>query len=797
MGINNLFKIVLAFAFLSSNHNFANSSNPKTEKNKPLFANVAPIITATGNQVYCPQSSLKIVTTVSITDPDDTNTDAIYIQISNGYLNGQDQLTLSNPSLHATISASWNASEGKLKLSSPTPGTTIPYTDFIAAIKDVVFTNSSSSPSGIRDFSISIGQANYLPSNGHYYQFVSNLGIGWNNAKNAAAASNYYGLQGYLATITSADEAKISGEQAAGAGWIGGSDAATEGVWKWVTGPEGLANGGNGTIFWNGLANGSTPNYANWNTNEPNQSGDEDYAHITAPGVGITGAWNDLKETGDASGNYQPKGYIVEYGGMAGDPILQISTSTRITIPRIESTIAGSVCNSGNVSLQATASNGAVYWYDSTTAASPIFTGSSFTTPILNTTTTYYVDATNNNCPSTPRTAVVATVHTLPTITATSPGAICDSGTTTLGAVASAGSINWYDVPSGGTSLATGTSFTTPIISSTTTYFVDATANGCTTAARTAITATVNSAPTITATTPAARCDSGTVTLSAIASAGTINWYEDSTTGTTLFSGNTFTTPTINATTTYYAEAAVNNCSSARIAVTATTYPITTTTEEVVLCLGETIILDAGIANRTYLWAPGGETTQTITASTTGNYTVTIGAPAVASCDSKKEIKVIEHPKPIINNITVNENAITIALDNPQSYYEYSVNGIDFQSLNQFSYLPSGQYTAFVRENNGCNLIMQDFTIFSISKFFTPNNDGYNDFWKIPEMVNYPNSKAQVYDRYGKFIIELNTLNFSWDGKLNGKNLPSDDYWYRLKLEDSKPELKGHFSLKR
>jgi hypothetical protein len=61
-----------------------------------------------------------------------------------------------------------------------------------------------------------------------------------------------------------------------------------------------------------------------WNT-EPNQynGAQEDYAHITAPGVGITGSWNDLTNTGDPAGNYQPKGYIVEYGGMSGDPVLK------------------------------------------------------------------------------------------------------------------------------------------------------------------------------------------------------------------------------------------------------------------------------------------------------------------------------------------------------------------------------------------------------------------------------------------------------------------------------------------
>ncbi len=319
-----------------------------------------PVITATGNQNYCAGTSLKIVETISITsDPTEPNTDAIYIQISSGYVNGQDQLTLANPTAHPSITTSWDSTAGKLKLFSPT-GIEIPYTDFVAAIQDVEFSNSSSNPSGTRNFSITIGQANYLPSTGHYYQYIPNIGITWTNAKTAAEALNYYGLKGYLATIMAADEAQISGEQAQGAGWIGGSDSVTEGEWRWVTGPEGLANGGLGIVFWNGLANGTTPNYAKWNTSEPNQynGANEDYAHITAPGVGITGSWNDLPVNSNPNGDYQAKGFIVEYGGMPGDPILQISASTKITIPRITSTTPSTICGSGVLTLQATATDG-------------------------------------------------------------------------------------------------------------------------------------------------------------------------------------------------------------------------------------------------------------------------------------------------------------------------------------------------------------------------------------------------------------------------------------------------------
>ncbi|WP_111707883.1 GEVED domain-containing protein [Lutibacter citreus] len=84
------------------------------------------------------------------------------------------------------------------------------------------------------------------------------------------------------------------------------------------------------------------------------------------------------------------------------------------------------------------------------------------------------------------------TIKPAPTITGTTPGLRIGTGTVVLGATASSGTINWYAALTGGSSLGTGTSFTTPYISSTTIYYVDVTDNDCTTQ-RTSVTATIKS----------------------------------------------------------------------------------------------------------------------------------------------------------------------------------------------------------------------------------------------------------------------------------------------------------------
>jgi hypothetical protein len=234
------------------------------------------------------------------------------VSIGAGFNAAQDQLVYS---MVAGIPGSYNATTGVLTLTG-----TAPASSYEAVLRAVRYLNSSDVPttaSRVITFSLSGGSL-YNDANGHYYEFVGAPGISWTNAHTEAAARSLYGLQGYLATITSSQENDFLTAKVSGTAWIGASDAAVEGTWRWVAGPE----------------DGSLLSYSNWAPGEPNNSGgNENYCHMmtwTTP----PGEWNDLADAG-GSGQYASTGYVVEYGGMPGDPVLQLSAAVSVAVEAV------------------------------------------------------------------------------------------------------------------------------------------------------------------------------------------------------------------------------------------------------------------------------------------------------------------------------------------------------------------------------------------------------------------------------------------------------------------------------
>lgn len=276
-------------------------------------------------------SPFPITNFVEILGVDTESLQGMQIIISEGYDSSADELLYENGE---GINGVFDTATGILTLTGNSDLVT-----YREAIKRVRFTTTAPRENATRSITVSLTDLDFLPENGHFYQYFPQAGILWNPAKDAAATKSLFGLTGYLATITTKAESDFIIERVAGSAWIGGTDEANEGNWRWVTGPEGLENGGTGRVF---------SGFLNWNDGEPNNCcGGEDFAHMmdwTSP----PGRWNDLNNTSAPPDSpYHPTGYMVEYGGMPGDPdILTNITGTTVLemIPEINISGSVSVC---------------------------------------------------------------------------------------------------------------------------------------------------------------------------------------------------------------------------------------------------------------------------------------------------------------------------------------------------------------------------------------------------------------------------------------------------------------------
>jgi gliding motility-associated-like protein len=233
-------------------------------------------------------------------------------------------------------------------------------------------------------------------------------------------------------------------------------------------------------------------------------------------------------------------------------------------------------CDTGDFTLTATTSSEAVIrWYDVATGGTALREGNSFTTPILTANTTYYVEAVNCNGASTTRTAVPLTLVPVPTITSAPNVSVCQFGTVTLTAQASAGTLNWYTAATGGTANVANATVSN-INTATVTRYVSATTtvNGVSCEGpRVPVTVTMNALPVITGTGATIFGEaSATISVNNV-SETSVSWYSDAAASQLLLAGNrSFTTPVIRANTTYYAVATnlSTGCTSTVVPVTVT-----------------------------------------------------------------------------------------------------------------------------------------------------------------------------------------------------------------------------------
>jgi len=154
------------------------------------------------------------------------------------------------------------------------------------------------------------------------------------------------------------------------------------------------------------------------------------------------------------------------------------------------------------------------------------------------------------------------------------------------------------------------------------------------------------------------------------------------------------------------------------------------------------------------------------------------------------------NPLPLIDFVMVGMQQITIVPLNSGDF-EYSIDGENYVSSSIFTLSEGGLYNAYIKDTYHCGVAILPFVFISVPPYFTPNNDGINDYWLVKGTPNYSNATTAIFDRYGKLITVLNNSSSGWDGTFKNEKLPANDYWFVTKIPETSQVIKGHFSLLR
>lgn len=108
-------------------------------------------------------------------------------------------------------------------------------------------------------------------------------------------------------------------------------------------------------------------------------------------------------------------------------------------------------------------------------------------------------------------------------------------------------------------------------------------------------------------------------------------------------------------------------------------------------------------------------------------------------------------------------------------------------------------YIVEIEDDLGCTYfdtvnisVIQNFALV-VPNIITPNGDGFNDTWKIQNVLTYPQNQVAVFNRWGNEVFNAKNYNNDW----NGADLPDGTYYYVIRFEQSDKVYKGAVTILR
>lgn len=495
-----------------------------------------------------------------------------------------------------------------------------------------------------------------------------------------------------------------------------------------------------------------------------------------------TGTYQDLGEGNGYSGTKLSDLKINTAGGfgdgfyraIASAPNAADKTSTVAevaflgTTPDAPATTSAATCNSeGDFTLVATGSpTGDYQWYDLPTGGSSYgITGDSFETGLITSSVTVYVASVDGVCES-PRTPAAATVNAGDTPPTMINATRCGPGTVTLTAIgAGDGEYLWYTTASGGSPISgqTNGSFTTPQLTSTTSYYASIALADCESPRAEAV-ATIGSlvAPAVN---NAAVCLNASANITATVSSGEVRWYPAASGGSPIYIGATYATPVLTVNTTYYVSNFVDDCESERVAVTVTVSDCAN---------NQPPVIAAGTA----------------TTSVGGTVTLDLG-PLLSDPDNNLDLTTLK----IISQPT--SGAVATIVDG-QLVIDYT--GSSFAGEDEVTIEVCDIAGSCVQQVIRIT-VASDIVVYNA---VSPNGDGKNDVFFVAFIDAFEatrNNRMKIYNRWGDMVFEVsdynNTTNAFAGKNNNGNDLPSGTYFYRIEFVNGRKTETGYLSLKR